>query len=203
MEIPKLKSIIEGLLFASGDEGLEIRQLADILELDAKFVADLVEDMRGEWKRQERGLQIVEIAGACQITTLPEHAPYFERLASSPARTSLSQAALETLSIIAYKQPITRIQIEEIRGVKTDRALQSLVAKDLIEEIGRAEAVGRPILYGTTKSFLDYFALNGLHDLPDSSVFEREVDLEEETRMLFEKLDGKQMTIDDVDQDKQ
>lgn len=202
MEIPKLKSIIEGLLFASGDEGLEIRQLADVLELDAKFVAELVDEMRRDWKKQKRGLQIVEIAGACQLTTLPEHAPYFERLASSPTRASLSQAALETLSIITYKQPITRIQIEEIRGVKTDRAIQTLVTKDLIEEVGRAEAVGRPILYGTTKAFLDYFALNALDELPDSSVFEKEVDLEEETRMLFEKLDGKQMTIDDVDEDK-
>lgn len=199
MELPKLKSIIEGLLFASGDEGIEIKQLADVLELDAKFIAGMIDEMKSDFKRQKRGLQIVEIAGAFQLATLPEHAPYFERLATSPTRASLSQAALETLSIVAYKQPITRVEIEEIRGVKSDRAIQTLVAKDLIEEVGRAEAVGRPILYGTTKSFLDHFALNGLQDLPDSSAFEHEVDLEEETRMLFEKLEAKQVTIDDVE----
>jgi segregation and condensation protein B len=198
MELPKLKSIIEGLLFASGDEGLEMKQLAEVMELDLKFTIQLVNELREEMKQQGRGIQIVEIAGALQLATLPEHAVYFERLAASPSRSSLSQAALETLSIIAYKQPITRVEIEEIRGVKSDRALQTLVAKDLIEEKGRADAVGRPILYGTTKSFLDYFALNGLQDLPDSSQFEHEVDLEEETRMLFEKLEGKQITIDEV-----
>lgn len=201
MQLPKLKSIIEGLLFAAGEEGLEIKQLAEVLELDAKFTASLVDELRTEMKKKGRGIQIVEIAGALQLATLPEHAPYFERLATSPNRASLSQAALETLSIIAYKQPITRIEIEEIRGVKCDRALQTLVAKDLIEEKGRAEAVGRPILYGTTKSFLDYFALKGLQDLPDSSQFEHEVDLEEETRMLFERLETKQLTIEEMNKD--
>jgi segregation and condensation protein B len=199
MQLPKLKSIIEGLLFAAGDEGLEIKQLAEVLELDAKFTASLVDELRAEMKKKGRGIQIVEIAGALQLATLPEHAPYFERLAASPSRASLSQAALETLSIVAYKQPITRIEIEEIRGVKCDRALQTLVAKDLIEEKGRAEAVGRPILYGTTKSFLDYFALKNLQELPDSSQFEHEVDLEEETRMLFEKLETRQLTIEEMD----
>jgi segregation and condensation protein B len=201
MELPKLKSIIEGLLFAAGEEGLEVKQLAEVLELDVKFTAGLVQELREEMKRQGRGVQVVEIAGAFQLATLAEHAPYFERLAASPSRASLSQAALETLSIVAYKQPITRVEVEEIRGVKCDRALQTLVAKDLIEEKGRAEAIGRPILYGTTKSFLDYFALNGLQDLPDSSLFEHEVDLEEETRMLFDKLESKQMTIDDMEQE--
>jgi segregation and condensation protein B len=198
MQLPKLKSIIEGLLFAAGEEGLEIKQLAEVLELDVKFTASLVDELRTEMKKKSRGIQIVEIAGALQLATLAEHAPYFERLATSPNRASLSQAALETLSIVAYKQPITRIEVEEIRGVKCDRALQTLVAKDLIEEKGRAEAVGRPILYGTTKSFLDYFALKGLQDLPDSSQFEHEVDLEEETRMLFEKLETKQLTIEEI-----
>jgi segregation and condensation protein B len=201
MELPKLKSIIEGLLFASGEEGLELKQLAEVLELDWKFTQTLVEELKDDLKQHERGIQVVEIAGALQLATLPNHAPYFERLAASPSRASLSQAALETLSIVAYKQPITRVEIEEIRGVKCDRALQTLVAKDLIEEKGRAEAVGRPILYGTTKSFLDYFALNGLQDLPDSSLFEHEVDLEEETRMLFDKLESKQITIDDMGQE--
>lgn len=199
MQLPKLKSIIEGLLFAAGDEGLEMKQLADVLELDVKFTASLVDELQRDMKKKGRGIQIVEIAGAMQLATLPEHAVYLERLAASPHRSALSQAALETLSIVAYKQPITRVEIEEIRGVKCDRAIQTLVAKDLIEEKGRADAVGRPILYGTTKSFLDYFALKGLQDLPDSSQFEHEVDLEDETRMLFDRLEAKQITMDEVD----
>ncbi len=195
-----MKSVIEGLLFAAGDEGLDAKQLAEVLEQDVHMVTDLLHDLKGDFKRSGRGIQIVEVAGSFQLTTLAEHAPYFEKLAYTPTRSSLSQAALETLSIVAYKQPITRVEIEEIRGVKCDRALQTLVAKDLIEEIGRAEAIGRPILYGTSKQFLEYFGLGSIKELPESTMFEGNFDLEEETRMLFDRLDGssKQMTIEDV-----
>ncbi len=199
MDARRMKSVIEGLLFVSGDEGLDVKQLADVLDVQPQLIKELLKDMTSDYKRQKRGIQIVELAGAYQLTTLPDHAPFFEKLAHSPTRSSLSQAALETLAIVAYKQPLTRVDIEEIRGVKSDRALHTLVAKDLIHEVGRAEAVGRPILYGTTKSFLDYFGLAALQDLPDSSAFQPDAGLEEETRMLFARLDGEQMTIDDVD----
>lgn len=199
MDYRQMKSVIEGLLFVSGDEGIDARQLAEVLEMSADVAVELVRDLQGDYVKDGRGLQIVEIAGAFQMATLSVHAPYFERLAHTPARTSLSQAALETLSIVAYKQPITRVEIEEIRGVKTDRALHTLVAKELIEEIGRAEAIGRPILYGTTKQFMDYFGLNSLKELPDTSNFESDLSLEDETRLLFGKLD-RQMTIDDLSQ---
>jgi segregation and condensation protein B len=199
MDFRQMKSVIEGLLFAAGDEGLDAKQLAQVLGQDVHLVTDLLHDMKGDFKRSHRGVQIVEIAGSFQLTTLAEHAPYFEKLAYTPSRASLSQAALETLSIIAYKQPITRVEIEEIRGVKCDRALQTLVAKDLIEEVGRAEAIGRPILYGTSKQFLEYFGLNSIQQLPESSSFDGNFDLEEETRMLFDKLEGnKQITFEDV-----
>lgn len=198
MEFRKLKSIIEGLLFVAGDEGLEVKQIAEIVEVDSSVVADVLYDLKADFSREGRGIQIVEIAGAFQLTTLPDHAPYFERLAYSPSRATLSQAALETLSIVAYRQPITRVEIDEIRGVKSDRAIQTLVSKDLIVETGRAEAIGRPILYGTTKSFLDYFGLSSLKELPDSSAFESSDGLEEETKMLFEKLEGRQMTMEEV-----
>lgn len=155
--------------------------------------------MKSSFERAERGLQIVQIAGNYQLATLPEHAPYFERLAYSPSRSSLSQAALEALSIIAYRQPITRVEIEEIRGVKSERAIHTLVNKDLIEEVGRADAIGRPILYGTTKAFLDYFGLASLDDLPDLADFESPEQLEEETQLLFQKLEEQQLTFDDVD----
>lgn len=198
MDFQQKKSIIEGLLFAAGDEGLDAKQLAEVLEQDVHLVSELVHDLKADLARTSRGIQITEIAGAFQLTTLAEHAPYFERLAYSPSRSSLSQAALETLSIIAYKQPITRVEIEEIRGVKCDRALHTLSAKDLIEEKGRAEAVGRPILYGTSKKFLEYFGLGSIQELPESSKFQGDFDLEEETRMLFNKLDNQQITIEDV-----
>jgi segregation and condensation protein B len=198
MDIGQLKSIIEGLLFVAGDEGLDARQLAEVLEQDVEFVRDLVYELQSDLKRDGRGIQIVQLAGGFQLATIPEHAPYFERLAYSPSRSSLSQAALETLAIIAYKQPITRVDIEEIRGVKSDRALQTLVAKDLIQEVDRADAPGRPILYGTTKSFLDYFALPSIQDLPETTMFENDDNLEEETRLLFEKLDGKQLTFEEM-----
>jgi segregation and condensation protein B len=194
-----MKSIIEGLLFVAGDEGLDAGQLAEVLEKDVELIRDVVYDMQAEFKKQKRGIQIIELGGTYQFATLPAHATFFERLAYSPSRSVLSQAALETLAIVAYKQPITRIDIEEIRGVKSDRALHTLVSKDLITEVGRAEAVGRPILYGTTKLFLDHFGLKSLKDLPDAEAFVGERSLEEETRLLFEKLDGQQLTIDDLD----
>ncbi|MBP1155197.1 MULTISPECIES: SMC-Scp complex subunit ScpB [unclassified Paenibacillus] len=199
MDLGQMKSVIEGLLFVAGDEGLDAKQLSEVLEQDAAFVRELILDLQSDLKRQGRGLQIVELAGTYQLATLPEHALYFERLAYSPSRSSLSQAALETLAIVAYRQPITRIDIEEIRGVKSDRALQTLVAKDLIHEVDRADAPGRPILYGTTKSFLDYFGLATIADLPETTMFENDDNLEEETRLLFEKLDGKQVTMDEID----
>jgi segregation and condensation protein B len=195
-----MKSIIEGLLFVSGDDGIDAKQLAEILEQDIPTVVDAVRQLRQDFQKLGRGVQIVELAGSFQMTTLPVHAVYFERLAYSPTRTSLSQSALETLAIVAYRQPITRVEIEEIRGVRAERALHNLVAKQLIEEIGRADAPGRPILYGTTKQFMDYFGLSGLSELPEASAFENDVNLEEETRLLFARLDGKQMTFDDINE---
>jgi segregation and condensation protein B len=198
VDLKERKSVIEGLLFVSGDEGIDAKQLAEILELDIPAVVDAVRQLQQDFRRSHRGVQIVELAGSFQMTTLPAHAVYFERLAYSPSRTALSQSALETLAIVAYRQPITRVEIEEIRGVRTDRALHTLVAKELIEEVGRAEAPGRPILYGTTKQFMDYFGLSGLSELPEASSFENDTNLEEETRLLFARLDGKQMTFDDI-----
>jgi segregation and condensation protein B len=198
LDYQKLKTIIEGLLFMAGDEGLTKRQLADILELDAELASDLVYDLQRDLEREERGIQIAEVAGSYRLTTHLEHAPYFERMAYTPTRSQLSQAALETLSIVAYRQPITRISIEEIRGVKSDRAIQSLVSKDLIEEVGRAEQIGRPILYGTTKSFLDYFGLPSIKELPEPGNVDLDDALEEQTQLLFERLDGRQMTIEEI-----
>ncbi|MFD3258805.1 SMC-Scp complex subunit ScpB [Paenibacillus lentus] len=202
MNYRDLKSIIEGLLFLAGEEGLSVKQLAEVTEQRQDIITDALLDMKSSFEREGRGLQIVQLAGTYQLATLPEHAPFFEKLAYSPSRSSLSQAALETLSIIAYRQPITRIEVEEIRGVKSERAIHTLVNKDLIHEVGRAEAIGRPILYGTTAAFLDYFGLGSLQDLPDLTEFESAEQLEEETQLLFQKLEEQQLTFDDVNEDK-
>jgi segregation and condensation protein B len=198
MEWNQKKSIIEGLLFAAGDEGLEAKMIAEALELEKSEVTKVLRELQGDYRNQHRGMQIVEWAGSFQMTTLPDFAPYFQKLAISPTRASLSQAALETLSIVAYRQPVTRAEIEEIRGVNVDRALHTLIAKGLVQDVGRAELIGRPILYGTTKAFLDYFGLNTLKELPDSSDWEDRSKLEEETKLLFERLESRQLTIDDV-----
>jgi segregation and condensation protein B len=199
MDFQQLKSIIEGLLFLAGEEGITMKQFIEVTEQRKELIADAIEEMRANFKQEGRGLQILQIAGSYQLATLPEHAPYFERFAYSPSRSSLSQAALEVLSIVAYRQPITRVEIEEIRGVKSERAIHTLANRDLITEVGRAEAIGRPILYGTTKLFLDYFGMDSLADLPELSQVEGTDQLEEETDLLFQKLDQeKQLSFEDV-----
>jgi len=201
MDYQALKSVLEGLIFVSGEDGIQLKTMAEVVEMDPEVVQDVLEDLRQDFISSGRGLRIAETAGGYRFTTVTEHAPFFEKLAYSPARTSLSQAALETLSIVAYRQPITRIEIEEIRGVKADRALHTLVAKDLIEEVGRADALGRPILYGTTKSFLDYFGLSSLRQLPDPAVSEDDDELEEQTKMLFERIEGRQLSLEDMNRE--
>ena len=136
-------------------------------------------------------MQVKEIDAAYRVGTLTTHATYFQNLSYSPTQRSITQASLETLAIIAYRQPITRVEIEEIRGVKSDRSLQTLTSKGLIFELGRSEAIGRPILYGTTKMFLDHFGLNTVSDLPEPNVVLDENTLEEETKLLFDKLQTK------------
>ncbi|MEW9033507.1 MAG: SMC-Scp complex subunit ScpB [Planifilum fimeticola] len=184
----EMRAVIEGLLFAAGDEGLHPRELAEILEVDVQTVLETVRRMQEEWKEAGRGLQIVEVAKVFQLTTLPEFAPYFERMARSPNRSQLSRAALETLAIIAYRQPITRAEIEEIRGVKCDKTIQSLQRKGLVREVGRAEGVGRPILYGTTREFLEYFGLKHIEELPLPDTLLDWMEWEEKRRDLYLRL---------------
>lgn len=187
MDYDQLKSVIEGLLFLSGDEGLEAREIAGIIDVDEETVVDLLEDMKADFRRSGRGIQIVEVAKAYQLTTLPEHIIYFEKLATSPNHSTLSQAALETLAIIAYKQPITRSDIEEIRGVKCEKALQTLLSKQLIRETGRAEGIGRPIIYGTTREFLEHFGLKEISELPEPPVHLNMEEIHQEASALFSK----------------
>ncbi len=175
-------------MFAAGDEGLSLKQLAEVLEVDEFKASEIIENLRQEYdQNNQRGIMIVQLAGTFQLATKKENATYLKKLVDSPHTSTLSQAALETLAIIAYKQPITRTEIEEIRGVKTERPLHTLVSKVLIKEVGRAEGTGRAILYGTTKEFLDYFGLKSLKELPQLPDKDEEEFIQEEADLFFEK----------------
>lgn len=160
-----LKGPLEALLFASGDP-VPGDRLAQILEVPVGHVESMIAEMQQAMTADERGLTIVAVAGGYQLCTKPQLADTVEKLAEIQDNR-LSSAALETLAIIAFKQPITRQEIESIRGVKVDRVVHTLTERQLIKEIGRKDAIGRPILYGTTTEFLKCFGLKTLKDLPD------------------------------------
>ncbi|NMD70264.1 SMC-Scp complex subunit ScpB [Bacillus sp. DNRA2] len=188
LEKNQLKGIIESLLFAAGDEGLTVKQLGEVLEMSEQRAIELIEEMKQDYQQNAaRGISIVQLAGTFQLATKKINAEYLKKLVEAPGTSHLSQAALETLAIIAYKQPITRVEIEEIRGVKTERPLQTLVAKALIKEVGRAEGTGRAILYGTTKEFLDYFGLRTIEELPPLPDKVDEEYVQEEADLFFDK----------------
>lgn len=161
-----IEKIIEALLFASGNEGLTIRQLEQILNEPAKRIKAAMAGLARYYEQDGRGLRIMQSDQAYIFTTKPELSAYCQKLLENPHAAKLSQAALETLAIIAYKQPITKTEIEEIRGVKSDRPIHTLISKMLIEEVGRKETTGRPILFGTTNEFLLAFGLASVHELP-------------------------------------
>ena len=160
----KFKKHVEALLFSSGNP-VSIRKMAQILDIHEQHVELLIDQLILDMADENRGLFIVKVAAGYQMCTKPELAAVVKELAQVQD-TKLSLAAMETLSIIAFKQPITKHEIEDIRGVKVDKVLSKLLERLMIKELGRKEAIGRPILYGTTDEFLKSFGLNGLEDLP-------------------------------------
>lgn len=196
MDSTEIKAIIEGLLFISGEEGIDETQIVDVLQVDPNSVSKLINELINEYNSQARGMQIVKLAGVYQLTTKQEHAQFFKRLINAPSSATLSQAALESLAIIAYRQPITRAEIEEIRGVKSERPLQTLVAKHLIKEVGRVEGTGRAILYGTTKEFLDHFGLKSLKELPPLPQKDLDASIEE-ADLFFERFQQELISNDE------
>lgn len=159
-------SIVESLLFVSGNP-LKINDIAFSLECSNDFMEKVVEEMMDLYKNEDRGLQLIKLNDTYQLVTKKENAKYIQRLLKVNTRQALSQASLEVLAIIAYRQPITRIEVEDIRGVKCDRILSNLTEKGLIKEKGRKDVVGRPILYITTEEFMRYFELKDLKELPN------------------------------------
>lgn len=162
----KTTRIVEAVLFAS-EAPLTSAEIARASgELSAADVEEAIDQLRQEYESEERAFQIYPLGDGFQILTLPEYAPYLERFDSVTRTNRLSRAALETLAIIAYRQPVSRLDIEELRGVNAAGVLRSLQERALIEVVDRAEGLGRPLLYGTTRKFLDHFGLRSLEDLP-------------------------------------
>lgn len=161
------KAVLEGLLFVVGEDGLTIDQIVDVLEIEEESAKALIMELKKDYEDDSRGLRIDFLGNRFKITTKFEHKAYYQKLIENPETNFLSQAALETLAIIAYNEPITRVQIDTIRGVGSTSIIRKLVAKGFIKECGRSEIPGRPILYETTSEFLDYFGLSSIEDLPN------------------------------------
>lgn len=159
-------AILEGLLFVVGEDGLTLEQIKDVLEIDEEESKQLLKDLRARYEEDDRGLRIDFLGNRFKLTTKFEHKEYYQKLIENPNTNTLSQAALEVLAIIAYNEPITRIKVDEIRGVSSAQLVRKLVAKGFIKEVGRSDLPGKPIIYETTSEFLDYFGLSSIKDLP-------------------------------------
>lgn len=170
------KAIIEGILFAWGDK-VKVSEIAKSLEISEKETNRYIDEMIGDMDNSSRGLRIIRIDDSVQIGTKPEIYDYINDFVVDRNKKNISGASMETLSIIAYKQPITKIEIEEIRGVKCDYTLKTLSDLNLITEVGRLDRIGKPIIYGTTSEFLKQFGLEKIEDLPEVDNFKENEEL--------------------------
>ena len=166
MEIDKIKSIIEAILFSAG-RVVETKELMAILELSNEDIDNIMQNMKNEYIEQNRGIEIIKIDNGYQLCSKKEYYDYIYPIFDNRAKPSLSAAALETLSIIAYNPKITRAEIEQIRGVNSDGTIYKLLEYNLIEEVGRLDAPGRPTIYSATKEFLKMFGISSLEELPE------------------------------------
>jgi segregation and condensation protein B len=164
-----MEGILEGLLFVQGDTGLTLKEVMSILDISEEDAKELVYRLKTSYEDNNRGLRLNYLGNTFKLTTKQEHKEYYQKLLETPGTHNLSQAALEVLAIIAYNEPITRNEIDEMRGVESVFIIRKLQAKGLIKESGRKDAPGHPILYKTTDDFLDYFGLSTKEDLPDIS----------------------------------
>ena len=201
-------SVLEGLLFVAGDDGITLEEVSYILELERSAVRQLLDELKKRLEDENSGLELLLTASHYKFVTKASLKSYIEKYAVSPYSSQLSQASLETLAIIAYKQPVTRVDIESIRGVQSSGSIQKLLLRDLIEEAGRLETPGRPKLYKTTAYFMDYFGLESLDALPDASdLFD--LNSEEANRLyrdnhdLFEELEMRSKEHHEVEEEKE
>ena len=189
MDRNKEKAIMEAILFSIGD-AVDFAKLAEALECTTEEIKEIAKDLEKDYESEERGLKLVEIEGSYQLCTKGELYPYLIKIVKIPKDYKLTDVQLETLSIIAYKQPVTKIEIEKIRGVASDHAVNRLVDVGLVEEKGRLSTPGRPLVFGTTEEFLRRFGLKNKEDLPDintDKVEEMRLEAEEEIGYIDEK----------------
>ncbi len=187
MNSKNLMSKIEALLFVVGDEGMTAKQLSQYLEVDIMDIEAGLSELETQYNENEAcSITLKQLAGSYQLTTKPEMAETIKKLVENPTNQVLTAASIEVLAIIAYKQPITRIEVEDLRGVKSEKPIQTLVSRALIQEVGRVEGTGRAILYGTTKEFLNYFGLKDISELPPLPEIDH-VEEEQETDLFLTK----------------
>ena len=193
MEIEKIKSIIESILFSAG-RVVETKELMAILELSEEDINTIIQNMKTEFDELGRGIEIIKIGEGYQMCSKKEYYEYIYPIFDNRARPSLSPAAMETLSIIAYNPKITRAEIEQIRGVNSDGTIYKLLEYNLIEEVGRLDAPGRPTIYSTTKEFLKMFGISNLDELPELPRYKID---ENEQIVIDEIIEEKKETIEE------
>ena len=162
-----LKAVLEGILFIVGDEGTTIKDMVNVLGVREDEVKNLLLELKKDYESNDRGLKISYLGNAFKLTTKEEHKEFYEKLVTDNRTTNLSNAALEVLAVIAYNEPITRLEIDEIRGVNSSQIVRRLLARGFIKVSGKSDNIGKPNLYRTTNDFLDYFGLSSKDDLPD------------------------------------
>lgn len=173
MERQRTEAILEAILFAMGDS-VEIARLAEAIEEDVEAIKEILADMKDGYEKEDRGITLIELEDSVQLCTKPDMYEYLIKVAGTPRKFILTDTLLETLSIIAYKQPVTRLEIEKIRGVSCDHAVNRLLEFNLVTEVGRLDAPGRPLLFGTTEEFLRSFGVKSLQELPELSSVQME-----------------------------
>lgn len=195
MDDKEIKAIIEALIFVSG-EPITLNRIRDVIEgVDKKTLERLASELKDEFNKEYRGLQLVEIANGYQLTTRSEYANWIKKLNKIKVSTKLSKPAMETLAIIAYKQPIIKPEVEKIRGVDSGGVIKTLLERKLIKIIGRMDILGKPMMYGTTSEFLQYFGLKDLTDLPTLREFQELKEEEVPVTASAETSDNQQETV--------
>jgi segregation and condensation protein B len=186
-----IKAAFESMMFVWG-QPLDVKEAAEIFNINWKDAYEYFKELQAEYEQEGRGIRIREVNKSFQFVTAEENIEYIERLCTPVKHKRLSQSALEVLAIVAYKQPVTKGEIEAVRGIKCDRVIEGLQKKDLVAEVGRSTAIGRPILYGTTDTFLKYFGFENLKELPDIGNLESLSDVE----VPEENVDLQQITLE-------
>lgn len=179
-----LIAVLEGLLFLNGEDGLSLEKAKDILEIDELKLQELLQELNQKYQNPSSGLRLVKFGDYYKITTKEEHKDYYKKLVDLEDENLLSQACLETLAIIAYNGPVTRIKVDEIRGINSSHMIRKLVSRNLVEDIGTADLPGRPHLYQVTKDFLDYFGIESIEELP---TIEEKQEMDVETNLFESK----------------